>query len=994
MNDRALTRRWNRILWLTLGFGLVASLVGFLRYRLRQARRQQYSLPANLELDLQQFQGLTEAEAIARHSPIRAQKREQESQKVRRDIWRSRLFSIFNLSLICLAAVRALFGDPVGAWLTFGILILNIGINVAQQTVATRQLEKLMKRARPLATVIRNGRARTVEADDIVIGDLLVIGPGDEFLASGELLNGRPKVVGEMTLSGNRAAAYRGKGDLIPAGSYCIEGRAAYRVTAVPDDLGTKRWTPVQKKAELTPLQRIITRILRLLLVIVGVFLVLLLIEWINRPLLSQVFESKYRAAASIIFSISASGLFFMIVASYAIGSARLGGIGALIRESKAVESLAQVSVLCISKAGALTSAQVHLNMFPSVKGIPSLVENRTRHIIGDLAHSAPIDNFYFQALADNFIGNKRPLEQAVWFLSAFGWSAVTFSEADVEGTYVIGDPTILQPRLLSLQVAKEEEISAEDESSTLVETSSARIDLRLRREIRHLGRFFRRNDEKKHEGSDDAAAVVGLAVGDEADRSEPNRQESSQPVSGPITVPNGDAPEAQAAGRGSIFQGLRLRLDKIRRPAENLETEEAQDLEPGLSLPRLLFTYTPEPIALYDVNGRPQLPFNLIPLCTLTFEEQIQPQSVEVVRTFTKSGVNVKILTSEDPERMLGAAEQLGLTANEPAHQAAVSGLELAQMNKSQFDRVIKGATVLGHLTPEQKGDVVRSLRRFEEQVAMVGDRADDVPAMEAANLSITLRSSSQAALSTADIVLLEDSLQVLPAVLQQGQRIVNGLLDILKISLTQIGYILLLIVLMAITNRRFFYYDAAQGGIIGLITVTGPSMGLVLWSSARALPLQYMRSRLMHFIIPAVLTMTMATLAINQFFGPANINTPYSQLAVTYGLILMGLLLVVFVQPPTRFWVGGDVLSRDRRIIFMVILWFLVFIATTYIPTTQGWFHLAPLTDVRDYAVIVVVSIAWTLLIRAFWRSPWLRRRAGIMSDSSDRNAGLSQR
>jgi len=320
----------------------------------------------------------------------------------------------------------------------------------------------------------------------------------------------------------------------------------------------------------------------------------------------------------------------------------------------------------------------------------------------------------------------------------------------------------------------------------------------------------------------------------------------------------------------------------------------------------------------------------------------------------------------------MLAAAKRLGLTGNDPSHRVTVSGLELAQMNRSQFDRTIKGATILGQLTPEQKGDVVRTLRRFEEQVAMVGDRVDDVQAMEAANLSITLRSSSQAALSTADIVLLEDSLQVLPAVLQQGQRIVNGLLDIMKISLTQVGYILLLIVLMTITSRRFFYYNAAQGGIIGLITVTLPSMGLILWSSARALPLQYMRSRLMHFIVPAVLTITMATLAINQILGPASINTPYSQLAITYGLILMGLLLVVFVQPPTRFWVGGDVLSRDRRIIFMVILLFLVFISTTYIPLTQGWFQLTPLKDVRDYAVIVAVSIAWTLFIRAFWRSP----------------------
>ena len=396
--------------------------------------------------------------------------------------------------------------------------------------------------------------------------------------------------------------------------------------------------------------------------------------------------------------------------------------------------------------------------------------------------------------------------------------------------------------------------------------------------------------------------------------------------------------------------------------------------------MPRLLFAYTPEPKALFDVDGQPQLPFDLIPLCTLTFEEQIQPQAVEAVRTFTEAGINVKILSSDDPERVLGAAERLGLIGNEPTPQAVISGLQLAQMNESQFEQAVKEATVLGQLTREQKGEIVRTLRQLNEQVAMVGDRVDDVPAMEAANLSITLRSSSQVALSTADIVLLEDSLQVLPTVLQQGQRIVNGLLDILKINLTQIGYVLLLIVVMAITGKRIFYYNGTQGGVIAFFTIIGPSVGLTLWSSARALPLQYMRSRLVHFAVPAAISMAVATLVINQIIGPANFNTAYSQLAVTYGLIMIGLLLVLFVQPPTRFWVGGDVLGGDRRIIYMVIVLFLVFIAATHIPLTQRWFRLAPLEDVTDYLVLGAISVLWLLVVRAIWRTPWLRRRAGI--------------
>lgn len=244
------------------------------------------------------------------------------------------------------------------------------------------------------------------------------------------------------------------------------------------------------------------------------------------------------------------------------------------------------------------------------------------------------------------------------------------------------------------------------------------------------------------------------------------------------------------------------------------------------------------------------------------------------------------------------------------------------------------------------------------------------------------------------ADIVLLDDSLHVLPIVLQRGQRIVNGLLDVLKINLAQVGYVLLLILAMVIGGGRNFFYHATQGGVISFFTTILPSIGLTIWASAGALPRQYLRSRLWHFVVPAAFTMTAAALLISIIFGRTVVSTPYSQLAVTYGLIVIGLLLVVFVQPPTRFWVGGDVLSGNRRTIYMVIVLFLVFIAATYIPLTQGWFRLAPLAQARDYAVIAAVSVVWSLLIRLIWRAPWLRRRAGILSDSLDRNGGNDHR
>jgi cation-transporting ATPase E len=258
----------------------------------------------------------------------------------------------------------------------------------------------------------------------------------------------------------------------------------------------------------------------------------------------------------------------------------------------------------------------------------------------------------------------------------------------------------------------------------------------------------------------------------------------------------------------------------------------------------------------------------------------------------------------------------------------------------------------------------------------------------MEEADLRITMRSSSQATLGLADIVLLEDSFEVLPTVLARGQNIVNGLLDILKINLAQIGYILLLTIIMFLSDRRIFYYHPTQGGIIAFFTIIVPSLGLTLWASSGTLPRQYMRSRLWHFVVPAAITMTLASLVVGWIFGRGLLDIAYSQLAITYLLVTIGLVLVIFVQPPTRFWVGGDVLSRDWRNTYMALVLFLLFILITILPLTQELFRLTTLQDAGAYAVIAVIAIAWTFLVRAFWRAPWLNRYVGILSERLEKS------
>ncbi|KPK06967.1 MAG: hypothetical protein AMJ56_13865 [Anaerolineae bacterium SG8_19] len=904
------TVKGRRIIGLTLVIGLLVAVVVTWR-RLSSILVQ----PAATEEapDLGQFQGLSEEEAAARRSPSDGQDQAAAARRVRREIWRSSTFSIFNFNMLGLAAAQALLGDPLSALLTFGVFLLNVGLNAAQQLYATSRVEKLLDLARPQPTVIRDDRIRSADLDEIVVGDMIIVGPGDEFLVDGELLSGKPTVIETQVVGNEGRTNVKRQGEPVQAGAYCLQGRAVYQVTSLPDDLGAQSWTPVPETSEaLTPLQRIMARVLRVMLALIVFFLTLLILDMLALPIVSGVFEDVYREAASGFFSIAPSSLFFMIVATYAVGSARLGDMGALIREARAVEALSQVSVLCFSKTGNLTGADVHLEMIPGEGSQPALAESRVRQILGDLAHSIKRDNVFLQAIAQNFTGSDRPVKEAASHLSAYGWSALTFLEADLQGTYVIGEPLTLSPNL-DMEGASSKVARDEPAADSIVHKSLERIN-----------RLFRRSQLK-----------------------------------------NGEVP-----------------IDP-----EELSGEKAADEKPD-STPQLLFAYLPEPSILHDAGGQARLPENLIPLCTLRFDEQIRPEAIEAVQTFSQSGIKVKILSSDDPEPVLEAAGQLGLSKEQPTGKAAITGPQLVQMEQSSLGEAVQEADVFALLTSEQKGQIVRTLRRLGERVAMVGDGANDIPAMKEADLRITLRNSSQATLGMADIVLLDDSLSVLPTVLERGQRIVNGLLDILKINLAQIGYVLLLTLAMFLSGRRVFYYHPTQGGIIAFFTIIVPSLGLTFWASSGRLPRRYMRLRLWHFVVPAAVTMTVGSLLVTWLFERGLVDIPYAQLAVTYLLVTLGLLLIVFVQPPSPFWVGGDVLSRDWRNTYMAIVLFVLFIVITILPLTQELFRMTTLQDVRAYAFIGAVVIVWLFLVRAIWRAPWLNRYVGILSERLEKS------
>ena len=236
MEDQTREHRSRPWIWISLvlaGIALLGAL--FVRRRRRERAGQRFPrLRPPVPQAVLDLRGLTEEEAAARRmegqdnaggSGGAVQFKPPYS---KRQIWRANTLTIFNLSMVGLAVVQVLLGKPFDALLTTGVMLLGIGLNAGQQLWARGRLQKLEPAIRPQATVVRESKVRSIEPDEVVRGDVLVVGPGDQILADGRVLGEGQIVVDESMLTGDLQQHTRQAGGPVYAGSFCIAGHGAY----------------------------------------------------------------------------------------------------------------------------------------------------------------------------------------------------------------------------------------------------------------------------------------------------------------------------------------------------------------------------------------------------------------------------------------------------------------------------------------------------------------------------------------------------------------------------------------------------------------------------------------------------------------------------------------------------------------------------------------------------------------------------------------------
>lgn len=432
-------------------------------------------------------------------------------------------------------------------------------------------------------------------------------------------------------------------------------------------------------------------------------------------------------------------------------------------------------------------------------------------------------------------------------------------------------------------------------------------------------------------------------------------------------------------AGTGRTYVlGAPEILQPALRPESEVGSQAETWTEQGLRV--LLFACYEEAVDLHTANGQPCLQSGLIPLGLVSLADVLRPSTRETLASFSQAGVQLKVISGDNPHTVTALAKQVGFASD----LKEVAGPELAQMEPAAFAQAVRDTTVFGRITPQQKEQIVHELRAQGAYVAMVGDGVNDVLALKRANLGIALQSGSQMTRSASDIVLLDDSFADLPPAVQEGQRIVNGLQDILKLFLSRVVTITLLILLLPA-----FPFSPRQSSLITLLTVGIPTVALAVWAKPGPTYGKTLLRRLAYFVIPAALMTSLATVFVFLISVLLAVYTglPEAQVVatarstITVFATVCGILLLVFVTPPTRFWAGSDDLrwQGDWRPAILAAMLVVGLAVLLVLPVGRAFFEIQQLT-LLDAAVIGGVVLLWALALRFIWRLRLLERLLSI--------------
>ncbi|CAM5577157.1 MULTISPECIES: HAD-IC family P-type ATPase [Streptomyces] len=358
------------------------------------------------------------------------------------EIVRANVFTRFN-AIIGVLWLITLFVAPIQDSLFGFVILANTGIGIVQEWRAKQTLDSLAVIGEARPTVRRDGVATEVATHEIVLDDLIEIGPGDKIVVDGVCAEADGLEIDESLLTGEADPVVKRPGEPVLSGSFVVAGGGAFTATKVGREAYAAQLAEEASRFTLvhSELRTGISTILKYvtwMMVPAAVGLVITQLVVKNDDLK----DSVARTIGGIVPMVP-EGLVLLTSVAFAIGVIRLGRKQCLVQELPAIEGLARVDTVCLDKTGTLTEGGMDVTELRTLDGAD---ETYLRKVLGALGESDPRPNASLQAIIDAYPDSDdwRCVE-SLPFSSARKYSGAAFSEGDGEtSTWLLGAPDVL----------------------------------------------------------------------------------------------------------------------------------------------------------------------------------------------------------------------------------------------------------------------------------------------------------------------------------------------------------------------------------------------------------------------------------------------------------------------------------------------------------------------------------------------------------------------
>lgn len=714
------------------------------------------------------------------------------------------------------------------------VIIGNTVIGIMQELRAKWTLDKMNMLNAPHAVVVRGNVQSRIPSEELVQDDVVLLTAGDQICADARVLQGSISV-NESLLTGEADEIRKEAGDDLLSGSFVVSGQCYAKLERVGEASYISGLT-AQAKALGSGEQSEMVRSINQLVKWVGI-----LIIPVGAILFSQAyFVNGETIRTSIVSMIAAiigmipEGLYLLTTAALALSTVRLAGKKVLLHDMKSIEALARVDVLCVDKTGTITEPGMQVEEILPREG-QTLRELNL--LLADYSAAISDSNATMLAIREYISGlaleegGRRGEEEAAPSRTLLSTLPFSSSRKYSAVLFTEGEYVLGAPEF----VLREEYAAV-----------SGEIEPYLQKGCRVL-----------------VLGKGGAALTDGYQGAHPQGGAGAMEAKADFTGPSGN---------GNPEDGEKRESEEI--PEKMTEMSYCvREISPG---------------TLAD-----ELPEKVRPLGYIILANPIRENARDTFAYFKEQGVQVKVISGDNPE-----------TVSEVARRAGIDGAErFVDAGTLQAEEDLEAAageyTVFGRVTPKQKQLLVHALQKAGHTVAMTGDGVNDILAMKDADCSVAMASGSEAAAQAAQVVLLDSDFAHMPNVVWEGRRVVNNIQRSASLFLVKNIFSLLLALFSAVLAITY-PLEPSQISLISMFTIGLPGFLLALESNRNRIQGHFIRNVLLR-AFPAGLTDVLAVGALvvcgRAFSLPKeDVATASTMLLAVVGFMILGKISAPF--------------------------------------------------------------------------------------------------